>query len=70
MNKSIYNDLHSTYLEMKIQKTSICNDINDLIAKRGQLEQDMTRIEYILSEYGTYQSVGFIENKAESEDKK
>lgn len=67
--KNIYNDLLSTYYEMKNQKMSICNDINNLIAKRQQLEQDMTRIEYVLSEYGTYQSAGFVENKAESEDK-
>ena len=46
---------------------SICNDINELIAKRKQLEQDMTRIEYVLAEYVTYQSAGFVENKAESE---
>ena len=65
--KNIYNDLRGTYCEMKNQKISICNDINDLIAKRQQLEQDMTRIEYVLAEYGTYQSAGFIENKAESE---
>ena len=65
--KNIYNDLQSTYCEMKNQKLSICNDINDLIAKRQQLEQDITRIEYILAEYGAYQAAGFIENKEESE---
>lgn len=65
--KNIYNDLLSAYYELKNQKISICNDINELIAKRQQLEQDMTRIEYVLAEYGTYQSAGFVENKAESE---
>lgn len=66
--KNIYNDLLSVYCEMKNQKMSICNDINDLIAKRQQLEEDMTRIEHVLAEYGTYQSAGFIENRAESEE--
>lgn len=49
--KNIYNDLCNTYNEMKNQKIKICNDINDLIAKREQLVQDMDRIEYILAEY-------------------
>ena len=65
--KNIYNDLLSAYYEMKKQKISICDDINALIAKKEQLTQDMTRIEYVLAEYGTYQSAGFVENKAESE---
>ena len=71
--KNIYNDLLSAYYEMKNQKISICNDINELIAKRQQLEQDMTRIEYVLAEYGTYQLVCPLvlpiidEHKAESE---
>lgn len=65
--KNIYNDLLSAYCEMKNQKMSICNDINNLIAKSEQLVQDMDRIEYILGKYGTYKSAGFIENKAESE---
>lgn len=66
--KNIYNDLLSTYYEMKNQKMSICNDINDLIAKRQQLDEDITRIEHVLAEYGTYQSAGFIENKAGEEE--
>lgn len=66
--KNIYNDLLKEYYEMKNQKISISNDINALIAKKEQLTQDMDRIEYILENYGTYQSAGFIENKAESED--
>lgn len=66
--KNIYNDLLSTYYEMKNQKISICDDINDLIAKRQQLDEDITRIEHVLAEYGTYQSAGFIENKAGEEE--
>lgn len=56
--KNIYNDLQSAYCEMKNQKIILCDNITDLMAKREQLEQDMTRIECILSEY-----------KTESEDK-
>lgn len=63
----IYNDLHNTYCEMKNQKKSICNEINELMAKREQLEQDIARIEYILSEYEVYQTAECVENKAESE---
>lgn len=63
--KNIYNDLLSAYYEMKNQKISISNDINDLIAKRQQLDEDITRIEHVLAEYGTYQSAGFIENRAD-----
>lgn len=48
---NIYNDLHIAYCDMKLKKTSICNEINDLIAKRQQLEEDLARIEYILTEY-------------------
>ena len=66
--KNIYNDLLSAYYEMKNQKISICDDIKDLMAKRQQLDVDITRIEYILAEYGTYQSAGFIENKAGEEE--
>ena len=66
--KNIYNDLLSAYYEMKNQKIDICNDIKDLRAQNEQLEHDIARIEYILAEYGTYQSAGFLENKAESEE--
>lgn len=62
--KNIYNDLLSAYYEMKNQKISICDDIKDLMAKRHQLNIDITRIEYILAEYGTYQEARFIENKS------
>lgn len=48
---NIYNDLHIAYCDMKIQKTNICNEINDLIAKRQQLDEDIARIECILTEY-------------------
>ena len=65
--KNIYNDLLSAYYEMKNQKISICNDIKDLRAQNEQLEHDIARIRYVLEEYGTYQSAGFKENKAESE---
>lgn len=65
--KNIYNDLLSAYYEMKNQKISICDDIKDLMAKRQQLDVDMTRIEQVLAEHGTYQSAGFVENKVESE---
>lgn len=68
--KNIYNDLLNKYYEMKNQKISISNDINDLIAKRQQLDEDITRIEHVLAEYGTYQSAGFVENKScENENK-
>lgn len=62
--KNIYNDLLSAYYEMKNQKISICNDIKDLMAKREQLDEDITRIEFILAEYGTYHEARFIENKS------
>mgnify|MGYP003288668702 CR=1 FL=1 len=62
--KDIYNDLLSAYYEMKNKKISICNNINDLLAKREQLEENITRIETILEKYGTYQGGRFIENKS------
>ena len=66
--KSMYNDLKITYCDMKNQRQNMCNEIFDLMAKRQQLDEDITRIEYILSEYGLYQEAGFTENKAESEE--
>lgn len=62
--KNIYNDLLNTYYDMEHQKIKISSDIKCLCAQREQLENDMTRLEYILAEYGTYQEAGFIENKS------
>lgn len=54
MDNNIYNDLVKTYYTMKDQKIRLCNEVKDMRVRIEQLEIDITRIECILSDYGTH----------------